>query len=118
MHSDATAAAGPSPPKRRSKLGCDASGPSPHPFVSKSNRKVWPVGHIAFDTATTLNGWIADEAHSLAWLFAVDQSGLPEGGLAPAEATVMVQGSAPPGLYESPSATCASASFGFCQSNR
>lgn len=61
--------------------------------MSESNRRVWPVGHIVFDTATTLNGWIADEAHSLAWLFAVDQGGLPEGGLVPADATVMVQGS-------------------------
>ncbi|EUA88931.1 ribD C-terminal domain protein [Mycobacterium ulcerans str. Harvey] len=46
-----------------------------------------------FDTATTLNGWIADENNSLAWLFAVDQGGLPESGLVPTEATVMVEGS-------------------------
>lgn len=61
--------------------------------MSKSDRRVWFVGHIIFDTATTLNGWIADETHSLAWLFAVDPGGLPEGGLVPADATVMVQGS-------------------------
>lgn len=51
------------------------------------------VGHIVFDTATTLNGWIADEANSLAWLFAVDHNGMPEGELVPAKATVMVEGS-------------------------
>lgn len=28
------------------------------------------MGRIVFDTATSLNGWIADEHNSLAWLFA------------------------------------------------
>jgi dihydrofolate reductase len=51
------------------------------------------VGRIVFDTATTLNGWIADEADSLDWLFAVDDSGLPADGLIPTEATVIVEGS-------------------------
>ena len=60
--------------------------------VSVPNRTVSAVGQIVFDTATTLNGWIADEGNSLAWLFAVDQGGLPDSGLFPAEATVIVEG--------------------------
>jgi dihydrofolate reductase len=51
------------------------------------------VGRIIFDTATSLNGWIADEQGSLEWLFAVGDDGLPDGGLVPAEATVLVEGS-------------------------
>lgn len=51
------------------------------------------MGRIVYDTATTLNGWIADEDNSLDWLFAVDADGLPDEGLVPAEATVIVQGS-------------------------
>lgn len=60
--------------------------------MSVPNRTVSAVSKIVFDTATTLNGWIADEGNSLAWLFAVDQGGLPENGLFPAEATVIVEG--------------------------
>jgi naphthoate synthase len=52
-----------------------------------------PVGRIVFDTATTLNGYIADEADSLEWLFAVDGGGMPEDHLVPTEATVLVEGS-------------------------
>ncbi|MEA5053966.1 MAG: dihydrofolate reductase family protein [Propionicimonas sp.] len=48
---------------------------------------------IIFDTATSLNGWIADEANSLEWLFAVDESGLPQDRLLPGGATVLVEGS-------------------------
>lgn len=51
------------------------------------------VGRIVYDTATTLNGWIADEADSLDWLFAVDDGGLPADGLIPTDATVLVEGS-------------------------
>lgn len=50
------------------------------------------MGWIVFDTATTLNGWIADEKNSLAWLFAVDHTGLPRNEMIP-EAAVMVEGS-------------------------
>lgn len=46
-----------------------------------------------FDTATTINGWIADEENSLAWLFAVEGGESPEEGLFPTTATVMVEGS-------------------------
>ncbi|MFS0732892.1 dihydrofolate reductase family protein [Microbacterium sp. 1P10UB] len=48
---------------------------------------------IVFDTATSLNGWIADEQNSLAWLFAVDGGQSPDEGLLPADAGVMVEGS-------------------------
>jgi dihydrofolate reductase len=48
---------------------------------------------IIFDTAATLNGWIADEAGSLDWLFAVDGGDQPEEGLFPADASVLVEGS-------------------------
>jgi Dihydrofolate reductase len=51
------------------------------------------VGKFLFDTATTINGWIADEQNSLAWLFAVDGGEHPDEGLFPATATVMVEGS-------------------------
>lgn len=50
-------------------------------------------GKILFDTATTINGWIADEQNSLAWLFAVDGGEHPDEGLFPSGATVMVEGS-------------------------
>ncbi len=51
------------------------------------------MGRILFDTATSLNGWIADEAGSLAWLFAVEGGEAPADGLWPAGATVLVEGS-------------------------
>jgi len=51
------------------------------------------MGKIVFDTATSLNGWIADEQHSLAWLFAVEGGEQPDEGLLPANATVLVEGS-------------------------
>lgn len=51
------------------------------------------MGKILFDTATTINGWIADEQNSLAWLFAVENGTQPDEGLFPAGATVLVEGS-------------------------
>ncbi len=51
------------------------------------------MGRIVFDTATSLNGWIADEDNSLAWLFAVEGGDHPDDGLFPAGAAVMVEGS-------------------------
>lgn len=51
------------------------------------------MGRILFDTATTINGWIADENNSLAWLFAVDGGEHPDDGLFPSGATVLVEGS-------------------------
>lgn len=51
------------------------------------------MGQIIFDTATTLNGRIADQNDSLHWLFAVDDAGLPDDKLIPVNAAVMVEGS-------------------------
>ncbi|QIM16677.1 dihydrofolate reductase [Leucobacter insecticola] len=51
------------------------------------------MGRIIFDTATTLNGWIADEHHSLDWLFAVEGGDEPAEELTPPEARVLVEGS-------------------------
>lgn len=51
------------------------------------------MGRIVFDTATSLNGYIADEDNSLAWLFAVDGGAEPDASLYPASATVLVEGS-------------------------
>lgn len=51
------------------------------------------MGSFIFDTATSLNGWIADEQNSLDWLFAVDGGDQPDEGLFPSDATVMVEGS-------------------------
>jgi len=51
------------------------------------------MGRILFDSATTINGWIADTNNSLAWLFAVDGGEHPDEGLFPTGATVLVEGS-------------------------
>jgi len=51
------------------------------------------MGRILFDTATSLNGWIADEDNSLAWLFAVDGGTTPAPELLPPNAGVLVEGS-------------------------
>src|SRR6218665_540712 len=50
------------------------------------------MGRIIYDSATTLNGWIADEDHSLDWLFAVEGGEAPEAGQYPADAAVLVEG--------------------------
>ena len=51
------------------------------------------MGRIIFDTATTLNGFIADAENSLDWLFAVAGGQEPPAELIPADAAVLVQGS-------------------------
>jgi dihydrofolate reductase len=51
------------------------------------------MGKIVFDTATTLNGFLADEHHSLAWLFAVAGGTEPDPTLLPQAATILVEGS-------------------------
>jgi len=48
---------------------------------------------FVFDTAASLNGWIADEANSLDWLFAVEGGTEPDPSLLPANASVLVEGS-------------------------
>ena len=51
------------------------------------------MGRIVFDTATSLNGFIADEENSLAWLFAVEGGAQADVTLVPADARVLVEGS-------------------------
>lgn len=51
------------------------------------------MGRILFDTAATLNGWIADEHNSLAWLFAVPGGATPDPGLLPTDVGAFVEGS-------------------------
>ena len=46
-----------------------------------------------FDTATTLNGFLADKNHSLDWLFAVEGGDAPTDELYPSKARVLVEGS-------------------------
>ena len=61
--------------------------------MSEGSPTLCGMGHIIFDTATSLNGWIADEQHSLDWLFSVDGGDAPDDGLFPADARVLVEGS-------------------------
>ncbi|AZS36947.1 hypothetical protein CVS47_01568 [Microbacterium lemovicicum] len=51
------------------------------------------MSRVLFDTATSLNGWIADEQNSLAWLFAVDGGATPDDSLLPPDAGLLVEGS-------------------------
>jgi len=51
------------------------------------------MGRIRYDTATSINGWIADEHNSLAWLFAVPGSSEAETEIATPDAAVNVMGS-------------------------
>ncbi|KZE91005.1 dihydrofolate reductase family protein [Microbacterium sp. TNHR37B] len=48
---------------------------------------------VLFDTASSLNGWIADEQNSLQWLFDVDGGTEPDASLLPQNASVLVEGS-------------------------
>ena len=61
--------------------------------MSVDGASVPSMGRIIFDTATTINGWIADEQNSLAWLFAVENGDAPDEGLFPSDAAVLVEGS-------------------------
>lgn len=51
------------------------------------------MSRIIFDTATAVNGWIADRDNSLGWLFAVPGSEEADAELTPPDARVMVEGS-------------------------
>lgn len=51
------------------------------------------MGRIRYDTATTINGWIADEHNSLAWLFAVPGSSDAEQEISTPDAAINVMGS-------------------------
>lgn len=48
---------------------------------------------IIFDTATSLNGFIADEDNSLGWLFEVEGGDQPDPDLVPSGVGVLVEGS-------------------------
>ncbi len=50
------------------------------------------MGRIFFDSATSINGWIADEDNSLAWLFAVEEPSADD-DLMPSGFGVLVMGS-------------------------
>ena len=52
---------------------------------------VRPMGRIVYETATSFDGYLADEQHSLDWLFAVPGGEEPQ--LAPPKAAVQVMGS-------------------------
>lgn len=49
------------------------------------------MARIIYETATTIDGYLADEQHSLSWLFAVPGNDDPQ--LAPPKAAVQVMGS-------------------------
>ena len=61
--------------------------------VSEGVTSVCGMGRFIFDTATTINGWIADGNNSLSWLFAVAGGDHPDEGLFPANVGVQVEGS-------------------------
>lgn len=48
---------------------------------------------IVYNTATSLNGYLADESHSLEWLFAVDNAGAPDMAAFMSSVGVFVEGS-------------------------
>ncbi|MFJ2620184.1 dihydrofolate reductase family protein [Glutamicibacter sp. NPDC087344] len=50
------------------------------------------MGKIVFDAAVTLNGFLADENHSLQWLFEIDGGDDPDPDLLPSEVKVNVEG--------------------------
>jgi dihydrofolate reductase len=50
------------------------------------------VGRIVYDTATSIDGWIADPDGSLTWLFEVEGGDDPDEGLFPGGASVLVEG--------------------------
>ncbi|GAA1452133.1 hypothetical protein GCM10009618_08580 [Nesterenkonia lacusekhoensis] len=49
------------------------------------------MGQIIYETSTSFDGYIADEHHSLSWLFAVPGGDSPE--LEPPQAAVQLMGS-------------------------
>lgn len=51
------------------------------------------MGKIVFDTATTINGFIADENNSLEWLFSLPGGDTPDEELLPQDMSVLVEGS-------------------------
>lgn len=51
------------------------------------------MSRIVYETATSLDGWIADQNNSLDWLFAVPGGDSPDPELEPPKAAVQVMGS-------------------------
>ena len=51
------------------------------------------MGKFIYDTAATINGWIADQQGSLDWLFSVPGADAPDGALLFENASVLVKGS-------------------------
>lgn len=51
------------------------------------------MGKIVFDTASTINGFIADEDNSLEWLFSLPGGETPSEELLPQDMAVLVEGS-------------------------
>ena len=51
------------------------------------------MGRVIFDTAASLNGFIADGQNSLEWLFAVEGGEEADAALIPTAASVLVEGS-------------------------
>ena len=64
-----------------------------HSPLSDAPRTLAAMGRIRFDTATTLNGFLADSQHSLAWLFAVPGADDAERDIPTPDAAVDVMGS-------------------------
>lgn len=61
--------------------------------MSEVRPSVRGMTRFIFDTAVSLNGWIADEQNSLSWLFAVEGGESPDESLLPSNAGVLVEGS-------------------------
>jgi dihydrofolate reductase len=51
------------------------------------------MSKVIFNTATSFNGYIADDRNSLGWLFAVDEEGQPDNGAFMEGIGVLVEGS-------------------------
>lgn len=61
--------------------------------MSEGASSVGDMTTITYDTASTLNGWIADDRNSLSWLFGVEGGDEPDAALLPSGASVLVEGS-------------------------
>ena len=62
-------------------------------MLSEAPPTLTRMARIRFDTATTLNGFLADPKHSLAWLFAVPGAAEAERDIPTPDAAVDVMGS-------------------------
>lgn len=67
---------------------------APSTTVSEAVTTVDRMGRIVYDTAVSLDGFIADVENSLAWLFDAAGHADPDPQLLPAHAGVLVEGSA------------------------